>query len=76
MEQYQKTPLVGPTNGYNDGQISVENANASQGITEPGYVSAKKDTYSVDGQHESSGIMGIKKENSMEGYLQSNNPAY
>lgn len=64
-DYYQSTPMVGPTTGYTMGQQDVFT----------GHMSA------LESQGESSvegdcSMKGIKQENSMEGYVVNNNPAY
>jgi len=65
MNQYETTPLVGPTNGYNMGEVKEYTGKMST-------LSSQGET-SVEGD---CSMKGIKEENSMEGYLAKNNPAY
>ena len=64
-DYYQKTPMVGPMNGYNDGDTREYNGKMSA-LSEQGESSVEGDC----------SMKGIKSEDSMAGYLEQNNPSY
>lgn len=82
---YQKAGTI-PLNGYNLGEDKSESQTdytkdeecADQNSAE--YQSWKKDTgtpnWKESGQRVATTPIGIKKEDSMEGYLENNNPVY
>lgn len=85
-DYYQKTTMVGPLNGYNEGEIGGFNTQdyttdekaASQ--SNATYQAWKKDVgtpaWTTSGLPESSMTKNIKVENSMDGYLADSNPSY
>lgn len=78
-DYYQKNSEI-PLNGYAAGSDelmdSYEKVESSQGINDSVFGEMKQDYYSPDQHRLGSTPRGIKSEDSMDGYLTKNNPAY